>query len=366
MIIAGPELGPKPVIFMENKNYPMKPHIFKIDPYNIDQEQLKAAAEIINNRGLVAFPTETVYGLGANALDPKSAANIFEAKKRPLDDPLIVHIAVPEDLYKLSSDVPHDAQKLIERFWPGPLTIVVKKSEIVPDIITTGLETVAVRMPSNPIARKFIETSGVPIAAPSANLFGRPSPTRAEHVVQDLEGRIDAVIDGGETDIGIESTVIEFVDGRCILLRPGGIDLEEIEKYVPKIELNAGDEHKEHTPGKYPQHYSPKAKVILIEKEQDQVSRVLGTAASMKEQGSKVGIMAVEGHLDEYREYDAKVLGPESDTKVCAFRLFSVLREFDADGVDVIVAEGIAENGLGRAIMNRLRKAAGPEMEFDF
>ncbi|MBD3380131.1 MAG: threonylcarbamoyl-AMP synthase [Candidatus Omnitrophica bacterium] len=344
----------------------MKPRIFRIDQYNIDHEALKQAAEIVNNRGLVAFPTETVYGLGANALDPKAVTRIFEAKKRPLDDPLIVHISRKEDLGRLAKEVPHEAERLIECFWPGPLTVVLRKSELVPDIVTTGLETVAIRMPSNEVASSFIEAAGTPIAAPSANLFGRPSPTTAQHVVEDLGGNIDAVIDGGKTEIGIESSVIEFIDGRIVLLRPGGIDLEEISRYAEKVEVYSGPEASSPSPGKYPQHYSPEARVIVVEEGEGQIERVLSLAEEKASRGIKTGIMSLQEHADKYRGYQVKVLGPAGDSRICASRLFSILREFDKEGVDVIIAEGINEKGMGLAVMNRLKKAAGPEMEFEF
>lgn len=338
----------------------MKPKILKIDPQHIDFDLLRQAVEVIDNRGLVAFPTETVYGLGANALDPKAITGIFEAKKRPLDDPLIVHIAEVEDMYTLTDEIPPEADKLVSRFWPGPLTVVLKKTEMVPDLVTTGLDTVAIRMPSNTIAREFIKAAGVPIAAPSANIFGRPSPTSAQHVVDDLEGEIDLVLDGGSTEIGIESTVVEFLDGRVIVLRPGGVDVEDLRGIVPNVEVSSGSGRpKKKSPGQYPQHYSPNAGVVLVEEGPDQVKKVLTLVSGMESNGQKVGIMAVQEHEDDYRDLDVKVLGPGKDPRICATRLFHILREFDAEEADMIVAESIPEEGLGLAVMNRLRKAAG-------
>ncbi len=339
----------------------MRPKVLKIDPQKIDLELIKQAAEVISNRGLVAFPTETVYGLGANALEAKAVAGIFEAKSRPLDDPLIVHIAAREDLYELASCVPGAAEKLIDRFWPGPLTIVLKKKSIIPDIVTTGLETVAIRMPYNPVAQKFIATSGVPIAAPSANLFGRPSPTNANHVINDLEGKIDLVLDGGHADIGVESTVVEFVRDKIIVLRPGGTTVEDLRSIVGEVEVFTETGHWQRSPGRYPQHYSPKAKVKLVSDDPDQVERVLALARQEQKGGRRVGIMATGEHEVSYREFDVKVLGPREDARLCASRLFHILREFDEDEVDVIVAEAIGEQGLGLAVMNRLRKSAGPD-----
>ncbi|MFC1480415.1 L-threonylcarbamoyladenylate synthase [Candidatus Omnitrophota bacterium] len=336
-----------------------KPRIFKIDPLNIDLDLIKQAAEVIHNRGLVAFPTETVYGLGANALEPRAVTGIFEAKKRPLDDPLIVHITDPKDLHTLAEEVPSEAEKLVNRFWPGPLTVVLKKRELVPDLVTTGLDTVAIRTPSNVIARKFIETAGVPIAAPSANLFGRPSPTTARHVIDDLDGRIDVVLDGGNTEIGIESTVVEFIDGQVVVLRPGGIGVEELQEIVGDIGVTVELADQQRSPGKYPQHYAPNARVIVVENSSNQVKETLLLASDIISRGQKVGILAKQEHADEYRDYDVKVLGSEEDGKTCAFRLFHMLREFDGENVDIIMAEGIPEKGMGLAIMNRLRKAAG-------
>ena len=227
----------------------IKPLILQIDPANIDMTLIQQAAEVLCEGGLVAFPTETVYGLGANALDPAAVSGIFEAKKRPLDDPLIVHIEDMEHLYRLAAEVPPAAEKVVRHFWPGPLTVVLKRKELVPEIVTTGLDTVAVRMPSSPIAKKLIETAGVPVAAPSANLFGRPSPTSAQHVIDDLEGRIDVVIDGGATEIGIESTVVEFVEGRIIVLRPGGTNIEELRSIAGEEEVFIGSEDPENQTG---------------------------------------------------------------------------------------------------------------------
>ncbi len=341
----------------------MKPRVFEVDPLNVDQEIIKQAAEVINNRGLVAFPTETVYGLGANALDPKAVAGIFEAKKRPLDDPLIVHIGDIKDLEALVEKIPPQFHKLVDRFWPGPLTIVLKKTDKIPDIVTTGLDTVAVRMPSNSISKDLIAAAGVPIAAPSANLFSRPSPTTAAHVLEDLTGRVDIVLDGGKTEVGIESTVIELVNDRIIVLRPGGISIEDLRVFSREIKI-AMPGPLDNTPGKYPEHYSPKAKVALIPNTKDQVEKAMHMASALKARGKNVGLLSTQEHAGFYKDVNVKVLGPTNDGKICASRLFSLLREFDADSNDIIVAESIQEKGLGFAVMNRLRKAAGPLENF--
>jgi L-threonylcarbamoyladenylate synthase len=338
----------------------MKPRVLQIDPENIDPELIRQAAEVIRKGKLVAFPTETVYGLGANALDPVAVTGIFEAKERPLDDPLIVHIAEEEDLSELSGEIPEEAKKLVERFWPGPLTVVLKKTEKVPELVTTGLDTVAVRMPSNPIARELIKEAGVPVAAPSANLFGRPSPTQAKHVIDDLDGRIDLVIDGGPAEIGIESTVVEFIEGKAIVLRPGGIDVESLHSVMGNVHIYSGEKELKRSPGKYPQHYSPRARVVVVEGGISQAEKVRSIAREMLIKGSKVGVMAKKEHIDEYEGLDIRVLGPEENGKACALNLFHILREFDSEKVDVILAEAVSEKGLGLAVMNRLRKAAGP------
>ncbi|MBD3295834.1 MAG: threonylcarbamoyl-AMP synthase [Candidatus Omnitrophica bacterium] len=340
----------------------MKPRVLKIDPDDIDRKALEQAAEVINHSGLVAFPTETVYGLGASALDPRAVTGIFQAKERPLDDPLIVHIADAGDLDELAVDVPRAAYGLIERFWPGPLTIVLKKSEVVPDLVSTGLETVALRMPSNPVARGLIELAGVPVAAPSANLFGRPSPTTASHVLEDLKGRIDVLLDGGKTDIGVESTVIELIGNEVILLRPGGVKIEDIEEIAGTVRAPSSEGEAEVSPGKYPQHYSPRALVVLCEDTSGQVLDARIRAERYSGAGKKVGLLVKEQHAGDYRGHVVKILGPENDAKTCASRLFHLLREFDAEGIDIIIAEGISEKGLGLAVMNRLRKAAGPDI----
>ena len=340
----------------------MKPKILKIDPFNINGELIKQASESIHNRGLVAFPTETVYGLGANALDPKAVAGIFEAKKRPFDDPLIVHISKIEDLFKIARHVPPVAEKLVNRFWPGALTLILDKTELIPDIVTTGLDTVAIRMPANLIARAFIEAAKVPLAAPSANLFGKPSPTSCKHILQDLEGKIDIILDGGETEIGIESTVVGFSEGKVLVLRPGGIDVETIREIAPEVEVDSDLLHLNVSPGKYPQHYSPNARVMLIDEACDQVDKVLSLTRELCEHGKKVGILAKQEHGKFFKGYNTKILGPENDPKICATRLFSLLRDFDSEETDVILAEVIPEKGLGLAVMNRLRKAAGPDL----
>jgi len=344
----------------------MRPRVVRVDPDRIDPDIIRQASGIIHNRGLVAFPTETVYGLGANALDAKAAAGIFEAKKRPLDDPLIIHIADKKDVHVFCEGVTLDAEKLMDRFWPGPLTLVLKKKDVVPDLVTTGLDTVAIRMPSNPVARELIKVSKVPIAAPSANLFGRPSPTTARHVLDDLNGAIDMILDGGKTEIGVESTVVEVIGGKIIVLRPGGTDMEALRETAGEVELSSDTGLAQNSPGKYPQHYSPRARVMLVDDSPVQTEEVLRTVAEVSAGGKNVGILAKQEHEGSYRMFATKILGPQNDTRTCASRLFHLLREFDDDEVDIIVAEAIGEKGLGLAVMNRLKKAAGPDMDVSY
>lgn len=336
----------------------MKPIIFKIDPDAIDRALIRQAARAIKEGLLVAFPTETVYGLGANALDADAAARIFEAKKRPLDDPLIVHISDRKDLEKLVRKVSPAAEGLIRRFWPGPLTLIFEKTDVVPDIVTTGLDTVAVRMPAGRIALSLIAEAGVPVAAPSANLFSRPSPTTAQHVVDDLDGAIDILIDGGRTRIGVESTVVGFSGDETVILRPGGVSAEEIKPLVKRLVVAGSKKDISSSPGRYATHYSPKAKVMIAEEGPDQVKIALDLAAKCIVGGRKVGVMAKKEHAAFYKDLDVEIMGPEKDLGHCASELFHILRHFDKKGKDVIIAEAVREIGLGFAIMNRLRKAA--------
>jgi len=333
--------------------------VLKINPENIDLAKIKRAARVIKEGGLVAFPTETVYGLGADALNPKACAKIFEAKKRPLGDPLIVHISQKTDLFKLAKDFSDEAVELINEFWPGPLTLVLKKENMVPDVVTAGLDTIAIRMPANEIALALIRESEVPIAAPSANLFGRPSPVTAQHVKEDLDDRIDMIIDGGKTLVGVESTVLDLTQEVPSILRPGGVSIEELKEVSKRVEI-FNQKDRILFPGMYHRHYSPEAKVILIEGDDEiQVDKVRNLAYEFDLQGYSIGIMVKEENKDKYDGFSVKTIGPGDDLTICAANLFSVLREFDKQGVNVIIAEDVKEEGLGLAIMDRLRKAAG-------
>lgn len=320
---------------------------------SVNDAAIARAAQIIRSGGLVAFPTETVYGLGADALNEDAVRKIFIAKERPFDDPLIVHIADAQQLLLLARHIPQRAWELVKKFWPGPLTLVLPKTERVPAVTTGGLETVAVRMPGHPIARQLIELSGCPIAAPSANRFGRPSPTTAQHVLEDLDGRIELILDGGPTPIGVESTVLDLTQDPPMILRPGGVTLEALQEILGEVRLlsSAKSEAAKRSPGTRWRHYAPRAQLVLAEPaELEQIVREL-----LKD-GKRVGVMISQGRLPCSPDR-LSVIHMPSDLSEYARLLFRVLRELDAHGVDVIVVEAVEEHGLGRAIMDRLRKA---------
>ncbi|SHJ65358.1 L-threonylcarbamoyladenylate synthase [Paramaledivibacter caminithermalis] len=340
--------------------------IINIDKKDIDIEQLMYGAEILKNGGTVIFPTETVYGLGANALDEKAVKKIFEAKGRPSDNPLIIHIAKAEDINDLITDLPQKSKELIDKFWPGPLTLIFKKSSIVPKIVTGGLDTVAIRIPAHPIARLLIELAEVPVAAPSANLSGKPSPTKGQHVIDDLKGRVDAIICGGDTTVGVESTVLDITSDIPMILRPGGVTKEELEKVVgrvdvdPALQKSEGIEIVPKSPGMKYTHYSPNADVILISgKLNDVINNIKKIRANKENEGYKVGIMATDETKDKYEGGTIISVGSRSKLESVAANLFKTLREFDKKNVDIILSETFEEKGLGQAIMNRLIKAAG-------
>jgi len=336
----------------------MKTEVLKINQFNIGPDQINKAADVIKSGGLVAFPTETVYGLGADALSPVACAKIFQAKNRPLEDPLIVHIADKQDLFKVAREIYKITLDLIDAFWPGPLTVVLKKQEVIPDIITGGLDTIAVRMPNHKIALNLIREAQTPIAAPSANIFGRPSPTTAQHVLEDLDGKINLVIDGGSADIGVESTIVDLTQDPFCVLRPGGVGIEELRRIIPQVGLYKKDGIL--SPGMYPRHYAPNAKILIVEGSgKMQAEKVKDIAHEFDLQGYRFGILAKFENKDRYGDFNVKLLGPGNDLVACAASLFSALRDFDKDQVDVIIAEAVKEEGLGIAIMDRLRKASG-------
>ncbi len=337
----------------------METKIIKINPKKPEISKIKEAAKILKRGGLVAFPTETVYGLGANALDEKAVKKIFKVKKRPFNDPLIVHIADKKDIYQLAKEVPPEAGKLINKFWPGPLTLVLKKTKIVPKITTAGLKTIAIRMPDNKIALSLIKETGFPIAAPSANLFGRPSPTKAEHVKEDLFNKIDLIIDGGKTKIGLESTVLDLTTKPPTLLRPGGITLEKLKKFLREIKIHPSVLKKikkitPKSPGMAYRHYAPKADLFLIVGEKEKVRKKIKELIR-KYKDKKIGLLIVAKN-HKYEADLVKFAGKKLSQ--IAKNLFRILREFDKKNVEIIFVEGVKEYDLGLAIMNRLRKAA--------
>jgi len=306
------------------------------------------AAEIIKRGGIVAFPTETVYGLGADAFNPLAVARIFEVKRRPYFDPLIVHVANHTDLEKLVKEIPSNAKKLIERFWPGPLTVVLLKKEEIPDIVTAGLPSVAIRMPNHPMALSLIKESKCPIAAPSANPFGYLSPTTAEHVREQLGDQVDLILDGGPCPVGVESTIVSFSENKPRLLRPGGISLEEIESIIGKVEVRPIEEEKPLAPGMLPRHYAPRTPIVLDWDEKHLDSY----------RDKKIGFLAFQEPENFLKFQHIEVLSKKGDFREAAANLFSAIRRLDALNLDLILAEAVPEVGLGRAIMDRLRRAS--------
>lgn len=324
------------------------------------------AGEILRAGGLVAFPTETVYGLGADALDEEASAKIYAAKGRPSDNPLIVHIADMEAVYKLASEVPDTAVRLAEHFWPGPLTMILKKSDIVPDSITGGLGTVAIRMPSHKVAAQLIKRSGVYIAAPSANTSGKPSPTLASHVIKDLSGKIDMIIADDTVDIGVESTIIDLSEDIPTILRPGYITREMFERVIGRVMIDpaitdgvkAGVVPK--APGMKYKHYAPDADLKIVEGDMDKVVDYINdNTKRLIAKGYKVAVMATDETRHYYTDGIVISMGHKSDELSVARHLYAILREFDNEQVDYVFSESFETENVGRAVMNRLIKAAG-------
>lgn len=343
----------------------MKTKIIQLDEEHIDQAAMEEAGRVICAGGLVAFPTETVYGLGGDALNAASSGRIYAAKGRPSDNPLIVHIADMDGLEKITAQVPEIALRLADRFWPGPLTMIFKKADCVPHATTGGLDTVAVRMPFNKIARELIRASGRYIAAPSANLSGRPSPTDAKHVIQDLYGRVDMILDGGESDIGLESTIIDLSGERPAILRPGYITEEMLGELIAGIETDKGildmnSDIAPKAPGMKYRHYAPKGSLAIVEGEQEQVTAYINSRLEEhKAEGKRTGVIATDETAAGYRADSVKSVGKRGDESTIAKHLFRILREFDDEEIQIIYAEAFESTGVGCAIMNRLLKAAG-------
>lgn len=340
-----------------------------------DNEELNGniyiqAGEILKNGGLVAFPTETVYGLGGNALDSLASGRIYEAKGRPSDNPLIVHIADIDALDNLCAEVTSTARKLADEFWPGPLTMIMKKKEVVPGTITGGLDTVGIRMPVHPVAMELISKSGLYIAAPSANKSGRPSPTTAEHVYQDLNGKIDMIIDGGSVEIGIESTIVDVTGEIPMILRPGYITKEMLESVVGKVLVdraitdNAPVTDVPKAPGMKYKHYAPKGEMTIVESISDGggqavINEINRLAKEKMEQGFKVGVLATDDTVSFYNADVVKSAGDRKREISVSANLFARLREFDDCEVEYIFSESFSRKNIGMAIMNRLMKASG-------
>ena len=344
----------------------MKTEVIKIDQNNMDTEALERAAAIIRDGGLVAFPTETVYGLGADALSAEASKKIYAAKGRPSDNPLIVHVAEFSDMEKIAQEMPEEAKKLADAFWPGPLTMIVRKNDRVPYETTGGMDTVAVRMPNHPVALELIRRSGGYIAAPSANISGKPSPTRGEHVIHDMKGRIDMIIVDDTVDIGVESTIVDLSEDVPTILRPGYITKEMLSEVLGEVRIDPaimgsvkpGVVPK--APGMKYKHYAPDADLAIVEGDIDKVVDKINALTKEKEAlGYRVGIMATQETKDRYESGVIKVVGSRKDEATVAHNLYAALREFDKQQVAYIYSEGFSENQVGQAVMNRLIKAAG-------
>ncbi len=333
-----------------------------------NQQKIETAAKILREGGLVAFPTETVYGLGADALNPAASKKIYEAKGRPSDNPLIVHISCMEDLDKIAVRIPAQAKKLAEHFWPGPLTMIFEKRKIVPAETTGGLSTVAVRMPDHPVARDLIQAAGGYIAAPSANTSGKPSPTRAEHVALDMDGRIPMILDGGAVGIGLESTIVDFSEERPMVLRPGYITPDMIREVIGEVWMDPGLVEEDSgihpkAPGMKYKHYAPKAELILVNGAQEKVQQAINylTREAM-ESGKNAGVIGTDESCRGYHYGIIKSIGTRNDEDTIARHLYGILREFDRENVDIIYSESFSTPRIGQAIMNRMLKAAGHQV----
>ena len=339
-----------------------------------ENDAFSMASDILRNGGLVAFPTETVYGLGGNALDPRASEKIYAAKGRPSDNHLIVHIANRADVAELASEIPPIAEKLMDRFWPGPMTIIFNKKDIVPKETTGGLDTVAIRMPSHPDAARLIRESGVYIAAPSANASGRPSPSTAQHVEEDLSGRIDMILDGGPVDIGIESSIIDVTGDVPVILRPGFItrkDFSELigEVYIDPAIIKPDPTLRPKAPGMKYTHYAPKGSLTIIEDKaspaevtENVISTINRLAAEAAAEGKKAAVLTTRDQADKYSSENIILLGEGASGEEVAKHLYSALRECDDIGAELIYSESFNRDELGGAIMNRLLKAAGQKL----
>ncbi len=342
--------------------------IKKVDFINpeINEDVFLQAALIIKNGGLVAFPTETVYGLGANALDPIAVKKIYAAKGRPSDNPLIVHISEISEIYPYVKDISEKAEKLMDAFWPGPVTMIFKKTNLIPAETSGGLDTVAIRFPENKAARFFIKKAGFPIAAPSANSSGRPSPTRASHVEFDLNSKIDMIIDGGYAEFGLESTIIDVSGEVPCLLRPGSVTKEMIEDVIGEINVDKAvlekleNGEKPKAPGMKYTHYSPLAEIIIVNGDINSVvDKINFLVKERLIEDKKIGVIATEQTKDRYFCDNIIIIGDRNKPEEIASNLFRVLRKCDYLGLSKVYTEAFDESGIGLALMNRLKKAAG-------
>ena len=343
----------------------MKAEVVAMDAEHLNMEAIQKAGKILREGGLVAFPTETVYGLGGNALDPKASMKIYAAKGRPSDNPLIVHIADIKDLAKITTEIPEGARILAEKYWPGPLTMILPKADSVPKETTGGLDSVAVRFPSDRIAQELIKAAGGFVAAPSANTSGRPSPTMAEHVEEDLGDAIEMIIDGGQVGIGLESTIVDFTEDVPVVLRPGYISLEMLKDTLGDVRMDRGlliTDSSVHpkAPGMKYRHYAPKADLSIVEGPQDEVIACINRLThEAVENGLKAGIIATDETKDQYSDVLVLSIGSREEEETIAHHLYEVLRDFDEAQVNVIYSEAFYTPRMGQAIMNRLLKAAG-------
>lgn len=345
----------------------METKIFTIQDDKEDEKKIAEAAELIRSGGLVAMPTETVYGLAANGLDEEACRKIFAAKKRPPDNPLILHITEVEQIKDLIVDYTEKDLRLMEELWPGPMTLIYRKSERIPDAVTAGGDTVAVRIPSHRIARQFIEACGVPLAAPSANVSGRPSPTNARDVLQDMEGRIEGIIDGGDSSIGIESTVVDMTGKVPVILRPGFYTPEFLTHYMGEVRLDDAildQDVAPRSPGQKYKHYAPKAELrVYVGERKALCTKLQEKVRQLQAQGMKVGVMTFSENMD-FIEGDRKIaMGSFEDITQMGSRLFSAFRQMDAWGMDIILMEGVEDSGYGVSLMNRIKKASGGKIE---
>ncbi|KYH34923.1 threonylcarbamoyl-AMP synthase [Clostridium tepidiprofundi DSM 19306] len=343
----------------------METKVSIMSEYNIDYEAIKEASEVIKIGGLVVFPTETVYGLGANALNEEAVKKIFEVKGRPQDNPLIIHVS-DFDISEYVEEIPEIAYKLIHKFWPGPLTLILKKSNIIPYTTSAGLDTIGIRMPSNVIARELIRESKVPIAAPSANISGRPSPTDVKHCIEDLGGKVNYILGGESSDVGVESTIVDCTSENICILRPGGITIEmlkEVDKnvyYDKAILSKPKDNFRPKAPGMKYRHYAPKAPVKIICGDlQKTIAKINEMVQNYIDSNKRVGIMATDETRHYYKSGNIVSLGSRENIDDIGKNLFAALRKFDDMDVDVILSEAFEEVGFGAAIMNRLKKSAG-------